>query len=214
MVKTECFLDINEKIDKIIPIVEQYKFVDVAKAVFCIGECINNRSAIESILALNGALLQYSSDGTKRIETYGDFKNFYNLIKNMIKPEGYEDVCVEDYGEVFIDVYGKKYPIILGTGYNMVFACMQLLPYLAEYIGKKEELVEVLSYNSFIIEYLKDENTRDGNEGVRLTLPNEKLYNKINRFFSEIDIREMKKIVLLLECYLCHFFKDKYILVI
>ena len=77
--------------------------------------------------------------------------------------------------------------MIVGTGHNMVFACIQLLPILACEVAKQDELVKVMTYNSFVIDYLKDANTSDGGHGVRLVLPTAKLFYKVTELFANLD---------------------------
>lgn len=141
--------------------------------------CVNNRSVLESTLSLNWALAEHSHKGNKKIENYDDFKSFFRSIESIIKPSDYDDAYVEDYGEVFIEVFGKKYSVIVGTGHNMVFACLQFLPILACELNKKDELIKVMTYNSFIIDFLKESNIKDGKYGARLVLPSEALFIKV-----------------------------------
>ena len=77
MVKTEAFPTIRMKIDRLLKITNEYQFNDLVKAVYCINLCINNRSVLESCLALNACLIEYEEKGSKRIGTYDEFKGFY-----------------------------------------------------------------------------------------------------------------------------------------
>lgn len=199
VIKTNDFPNAKKKVKKLAPILDQYFFDDIAKAVFCICVCVNNRSVLESTLALNWALAQHKHAGKKRLETYGDFIEFYNSIKNIMQASVYDDAVVEDYGDVSIEVYGKKYSVVIGTGHNMVFACLQFLPYLASDIEKEEELTKVLSYNSYIIDFLREANVTDGNHGARFILPNESLFHKVKELFANLDIETMKEIASLVD---------------
>ena len=199
MVKTNDFIDAKHKVKKLTPILNEYSFEDLSKAVFCLGVCKNNRAVLESIMALNWALCLHSRTGTKRIETYACFTELYNKISGVLEATVSDDVVVEDFGEVSIDVYGEKYSVIIGTGYSMVFACLQLLPFLASSLHKEEELVAVLSYSSNIIDCLKSANTSDGNYGARFVLPSEELYKRVNELFEDFDYENMLEISSILD---------------
>ena len=78
MVKTEAFPTIRMKIDRLLKITNEYQFNDLVKAVYCINLCINNRSVLESCLALNACLIEYEEKGSKRIGTYDEFTRSLN----------------------------------------------------------------------------------------------------------------------------------------
>lgn len=86
MVKTEAFPTIRMKIDRLLKITNEYQFNDLVKAVYCINLCINNRSVLESCLALNACLIEYEEKGSKRIGTYDEFKGFFGKIYDVMKP--------------------------------------------------------------------------------------------------------------------------------
>lgn len=194
MIKTRDFLGAKTKMKSLISIVNEYDYEDISKAIYCVCVCVNNRSVLESTLSLNWALAEHSHKGNKKIENYDDFKSFFRSIESIIKPSDYDDAYVEDYGEVFIEVFGKKYSVIVGTGHNMVFACLQFLPILACELNKKDELIKVMTYNSFIIDFLKESNIKDGKYGARLVLPSEALFIKVSELFDNLDINTLKSV--------------------
>lgn len=124
MIKTNDFPGAKTKMKRLIPIVNEYDFEDISKAIYCICVCVNNRSVFESALSLNWALAEHKHQGNKKIDNYEDFKRFFTSIEDIIKPSPFDDAVVEDYGDVSIEVFGKKYSVIVGTGHNMVFACL------------------------------------------------------------------------------------------
>lgn len=191
---TNDFPNAKKKAMKVVHLLNKYDFGDVSKAVFCIGECRNNRSVLEIIMALNWALLLHSHMGVKPIKTYAEFSAFFSSLNRFFSASVYDDVVVEDYGEVSIDVYGGKYSVVIGTGYSMVFACLQLLPYLASELHKEDELVKVLSYNSHIIEFLKEDNVEDGKTEPRFVLPSERLFYKVFELFNSFDYDELNEV--------------------
>lgn len=116
MVKTEAFPTIRMKIDRLLKITNEYQFNDLVKAVYCINLCINNRSVLESCLALNACLIEYEEKGSKRIGTYDEFKGFFGKIYDVMKPGIADDYTVEDFGEVQLRYNDKFYRVIIGTG--------------------------------------------------------------------------------------------------
>lgn len=199
MIESHDFPNIMELVDKLVPITNQYVIDDVAMASFCLSVCVNNRSALESLLALNWALANHNCSGEKRIDTYGDFSNFYAEIADIMKPNPYMDYIEEDFGEVKIDVFGHTYPIIVGTGHNLVFACLQFLPYLAQELDKTEELIDVLSYSSDIIDYLQKANTSDDKKEIRFVLPGKELFRKVKVLYERLLSENLENIAKLVE---------------
>jgi len=68
------------KINKLLKITNGYRFYDLVKAVYCINLCINNRSVLESCLALNACLIEYVEQGSQEINSYDSFENFFKRI--------------------------------------------------------------------------------------------------------------------------------------
>lgn len=180
---------IGNKVKKLLNLTNEYELFDLVKAVFCINICINNRSALESGLALNAAIVNYISTNNKRISTYSEFCNFFKRIEPILQVGLMDDYIVEDFGNVVIRYQEKIYNVIIGTGYNQVFGCLHYLPYLADITNYENELIIILRYYSGIIDYFKTENVNDKKECVRFELPSEALYNKTQFFFKE----EIKK---------------------
>lgn len=193
MIKSNDYPNIVNRVKKLEPIINQYDIENIAMASFCISVCVSNRSVLESTLALNWAIANHNSQGDKRIETYDDFTFFFKEIEDIMQPDIYSDFIEEDFGEVSIDFFGKKYSVIIGTGHNMVFACLQFLPYLAQEVDKREELINVLNYYSSVIDYLKEENKSDGNNEVRFVIPSRKLFERVKLLFLEKDIMQSLK---------------------
>lgn len=173
------------KIDRLLKITNEYRFCDFVKAVYCINLCINNRSVLESCLALNASLVEYEEKGNQKIETFDDFKIFFDKIYDVMKPGMADDYTVEDFGEVRIRYNDKFYRVIVGTGHNNVFACLNFLPTLARKTSHEEELNLALVYSSGVIDYFIEENKNDGIVEKRFVLPSEELFYKVQRFFKE-----------------------------
>ena len=65
MIKTNDFPGAKTKMKRLIPIVNEYDFEDISKAIYCICVCVNNRSVFESALSLNWALGQFTRNYTQ-----------------------------------------------------------------------------------------------------------------------------------------------------
>lgn len=179
------FPAIRMKIDRLLKITNEYRFDDLVKAVYCINLCINNRSVLESCLALNACLVEYEESGSLRIETFDEFKSFFDKIYNVMKPGVADDYTVEDFGEVRIRYNDKFYRVIIGTGHNNVFACLNFLPTLARKTSHEKELGLALEYFSGVIDYFIEENRNDGIIETRFVLPSQELFYKVQKFFKE-----------------------------
>lgn len=185
MIKTEIFPTIRTKIDKLLKITNEYNFFDLVKAAYCINLCINNRSVLESCLALNACLIEYEEKANRRIETFDQFKSFFDKIYDVMKPGIMDDYTVEDFGEVRIRYNDKFYRVIIGTGHSNVFACLNYLPTLATKLSCEQELNLALEYVSGMIDYFIKENNNDGIAKKRFVLPSEELFDKVQKFFKE-----------------------------
>lgn len=178
------FVNIYDKIDKLTEITNEYIFQDLVQAVYCINICINNRSVIESCIALNACLFEHSNKGKKTINNYEEFKCFFTKIQDICKPTIRDDYLVEDFGEVRVNYNNKFYRVILGTGYNNVFACLNFLPTISQILKKENDLRLVLEYSSNIIEYFLDDNKSDNVEQTRFVLPSSELFDRTRSFFK------------------------------
>lgn len=184
MINTNDFTNINRTVDELCAITNNYKFEDLVRAIFCINICVNNRSVLESTLALNAALFEYEEKDKKSIDTYEKFCGFFKEIEEILQADYMDDEVVEDFGDVKLVVDSKTYNIIIGNGYNQVFACVHFLQVLAEMLGKESELKCVLEYHSGIINYFKKYNLNDNGEEARFVLPSKELFDRTIEFFK------------------------------
>ena len=184
MITTESFPNIHHKIEQLCPITNRYRFLDLVKAVYCINLCINNRSVLESCLALNACLIEYEEKGINCIETYEEFEKFFFEISSILKPSWADDYTVEDFGDVQIRYKNKFYRVIVGTGHNNVFGCLNFLQTLARDTNHEDELLSALEYVSGAIDYFRKENINDKVSETRFVIPSEKLFSRVQSFFK------------------------------
>lgn len=186
--------NIEDNLNEIVDIMNEYVFYDLLISVYCINLCVNNRSALTSQMKLNLALKLCTKNGNKKINTYKEFKNFFNQIKTYIKVNAYDDPILEDFGNVKFKFDSSIYNIIIGTGYNCSYAQLFFLEPLSILTNNVEDVTKVLEYNSNIIDYYKDVNISDNKKGIRIELPTNKLYKRVKQYFNELDFDLTKDI--------------------
>lgn len=59
MIKSNELFGVNERINDVLKITNNYNYEDLVRAIFCINICIKNRSALSSQMTLNLSLLEY-----------------------------------------------------------------------------------------------------------------------------------------------------------
>ena len=88
-----------------------------------------------------------------------------------MQPGWADDYTVEDFGDVRIQYQGSFYRVIVGTGHNNVFACLNFLPILAKETSSEDALYRILEYSSGVIEFFLDSNVNDNVQEKRFVLP-------------------------------------------
>ena len=151
-----AFPDLYKKSYKLISIIKEYNVEDVIIAIFAITSWRDNRSALESCLALNNALVYCSSFGDKPIKNYREFKEFFIKIEPILKISNLDDLVVNDFGEIQICINNQFYPILTGTGHTgSVYSAMQFLESIAISLDKTAEMYQLLNYVKNMIDTLR-----------------------------------------------------------
>ena len=184
MIKSNALYGVNERINDVLKITNNYNYEDLVKAIFCINININNRSALSCQMTLNLSLMEYEKCGDLRIRNYNEFIEFFEKIKNVLKIEKFDDYIVEDFGEVQYKYKDKYYKVIIGTGHNLVYGELFFLDCLAQKIKKDWELETVLKYNSDIIEFFEKYNKSEEKREIKFEIPSEILFDKTQVFFN------------------------------
>lgn len=183
-------LYLDEKdVNKIISIMNDYDFLDLLSAVYCINICINNRSSQMSQMKLNLSLNLCDKKGKKEIKQYSEFEDFFNKIHPFIKTDVLDDPILEDFSEIVFKFHDEIYNTVIGTGYSASYALLYFLEPLSLLIQKTDEFARVIKYNSNIIRYFKDYNISDNKDGIRLVCPPNILYKRVKEYFSKIDFQ-------------------------
>lgn len=192
-------LDIIE-INKIIKIMNNYCYLDLIKAVYCINICVNNRSALESQMKLNLSLYLCDKTGTLEIKKYKEFKNFFNELKPYIKVSSSDDPILEDFSEIKFKFNRKVYNAIIGTGYSSSYAQLYFLEPLALCTNKMKEITDIVKYNSEVIDYFKECNISDNKDHIRIICPSNILFKRVKKYFSEMNFENTSHIYSLVKC--------------
>lgn len=175
-------------VDKLIPLFSKYDYFDLCRAVFALNSFRSNRSELNFYLTLNETLRLCNKDGEIKIETYNQFCSFYKDIKNFYKFNCYVDRTVSDFGDVYIYFEEKLYPILLGTGYNNMYALMETLYPAMIFCNEINKMKSVLQYFENMIKHLKKYNILDEENcfGDFYIPPKEYFYAVVN-YYKTLD---------------------------
>lgn len=184
-----------ELLKVLIPIFNEYDFSCLARAVFCINSFRGNRPELIYYLTMNKALVECEKTGTKRIDTYVEFKAFFDCIKKHYLHSGMMvDENIPDFGDVKILYNNSFYPVFLGTGHNFVYSIMQLLYPLAQFAQKVDEVEEVLIYVKNMVNALEDSNPYDAKKSYgKLFLPSAKHFKACCAYYGGITKQDFCK---------------------
>lgn len=181
------------KADHIRDIVEQYIFADVIKAAFCLNSWRGNRSALAQALTLNMGLYTHRYSGSKKIETYEELCDFYDLLSPYTAITSHEDYIIDDYGEVFVTVHGTRYPVITGTGYLQGYAALRFAVSLMEMTGHNEQMIALLEYYRCFIDATVSHNEPNQHRTIEYVLPPKEYWNCIDALFTMPEFNCLSK---------------------
>ena len=173
----------RKKAEQLKNIITQYDFEDAATAAYCISSWRDNRSALESCIAFNICLIN-NEFGSLRIKTFDDFIAFFNSIKEIMQPFEFTDYVHGDFGEVQIKYNGINYPVILGTGHEQVYGALHFMLGLVDRLDKRLDLLTLLDYTKFAIDYLAPVNEQLHPYEIGFYLPSEAHWNATFSLFS------------------------------
>lgn len=205
------FPEINDVIDVLKCTTDEYRIEALVRAIFCINICISNRSFSSTRLALNACIIRHSGTGSKEINNYNDFVVFFESIVELLQPVESEDFLIEDFGDARIEFESVFYRVILGTGHENAFACLNFLPVLARETSHSKDLQTVLEYFSSAVAFFRDINVSNKTGENRFICPSECLFQRTAQFFEseypKYDSQLLFEIVESSPCIIenCHF---------
>ena len=146
---------LEEKRQKLIPIIKQYNFQSIIQSIFVITSWRNNRGAQESCLVLNAAVAHNEEWGTKQVRTYNEFISLFEDVYPILKISACDDSVLIDFGEVKLSYKSKYYSIITGTGHTSpIFAARQFLDSVSEAVCMDSFSYEIMNYSNNMLTYL------------------------------------------------------------
>lgn len=180
------FTHLGDKTKKLIPIIRTYRVDHLVAAIFAITSWRDNRSAQESCLALNCAIIECSSFGDKSIESYESFTDFFKIIEPILKITHLDDFVINDFGEVQVCVNKQFYPIITGTGHTgSIYSAVQFLDSLASSMHLQTRTQNILTYQKNVIDILKPFNVSQYDEiPIAFDLPTKEFFYAVKDYMS------------------------------
>lgn len=165
-------------------LIKDYCFQDVCMAVFCVNSWHENRSAQECVLGLNASLMITKVFGTKTIESYGDFEQFFRSIYEACKTSEYEDYVLPIMGQSKIEFEGCWYPVILGCGMVQEYPRLYFGEALCIADDARDEYRGLLTYVAQMCREIGYGGWSDStHEEVRFVLPPEEHWQRTRRWF-------------------------------
>ena len=144
---------LETKLEKLVRIIQKYKFEDAVKAIFVINSWRDNRSAQESCLALNAALVKCNVFGECAINSYSEFVTFFKSVEPILKITNRDDYVLNDFGEIMLCFNGSFYPLITGTGHaGSVFSALHFLEELSNRMHVNRQVLEFIEYEREMLE--------------------------------------------------------------
>lgn len=130
----------------LVPIMSEYKCSDIARCVFCINSWYQNRSFQTATIALNAALTMVENFGSKQIETFEEFTDFFTKIKKYCISSSFEDEVVPVMGQVKLLVSGKWRSVIYGCGMTREYPKLCFAGNVCAYAHKENSFETLVDY--------------------------------------------------------------------
>lgn len=155
----ESFMGLADKKKSVASILSQYDFLSALSGVFTINSWRYNRGAQESCLALNLAIAENNSWGSKTISTPDDMRVFFDQLYPHLKISFADDPVLPDFGEIKLNYKNQYYSVITGTGHTApVFSALQFLERISSFACMDSYTEQLLMYSNQVLELLKTKN--------------------------------------------------------
>ena len=177
--------------EKLIPILSEYSFFDLCRAVFCLNSWRYNRPNLSFCLTINYIISKIDRSGTRHIQTYKQFISFYDAIKKY-NNTSLNDPIIPDFGEIKIAFNDTFYPMLVGNGYNHAYPLMKCLNTIISSLNKEKQMEDVLSYILEMVDALQNIEPFDSNKYHydELSLPSEKYFSACLDYYKLISPSE------------------------
>ncbi len=185
---SDGFAMLEEKRQKLIPIIKRYDFKSIIQSIFTITSWRNNRGAQESCLALNAAVVHNEEWGNKQVISYDGFISLFEAVYPILQSSVYDDPVLIDFGEVKLCYKSKYYSIITGTGHTSpIFADLQFLDSVSEAICMDSFSCEILNYSNNMLTHLFKNNapiSGDFSLSPKFECPSMDYFKSVQCFFE------------------------------
>lgn len=185
---SDGFAMLEEKRQKLIPIIKQYDFQSIIQSIFAITSWRNNRGAQESCLSLNAAVAHNEEWGNKQVITYDEFISFFETVYPILQISVYDDPVLMDFGEVKLCYKSRYYSIITGTGHTSpIFADLQFLDSVSEAVCMDSFSCEIINYSNNMLTYLFKDNApinSDFSLSPKFECPSIDYFKSVQYFFE------------------------------
>lgn len=182
------FVHLSSKTEKLIPIIKEYDFESIVKAVFAIVSWRNNRGAQESCLALNNALILVDDWGNKCLNTHEELSSLFDKIHPILQITTYDDPVLMDCGEIKLCYKNKYYSVVTGTGHTApIFADLQFLEYASAVAYMDTYTESLLHYSNDMLSHLLPSNCHiDSNFSMspKFECPSAEYFVCVKKFFA------------------------------
>lgn len=186
-----CFFEgfemLEKKKNKVITIISQYEFSSIICAAFAITSWRNNRGAQESCLSINAAIVDNKVWGDKKISSYMELQELFDLLYPILQITLYDDSVLMDFGEIKLNYRSRYYSVITGTGHTQpIFSALQFLEPLSKTVNMDNSTLELLNYSENMIFQLQKTNAQcDNNSSMapKFECPSEEYFKSVKTFF-------------------------------
>lgn len=182
----EGFAMLEEKKNNVITIISQYEFSSIICAAFAITSWRNNRGAQESCLSINAAIVNNKVWGNKKITSYMELQELFDLLYPILQITPYDDSVLADFGEIKLNYRSRYYSVITGTGHTQpIFAVLQFLESLSTTVNMDNSTLELLAYSENMICHLQEKNAPiDSNPSMdsKFECPSEEYFKSVKTF--------------------------------
>lgn len=198
----EGFVMLEEKKNNVITIISQYEFSSIICAAFAITSWRNNRGAQESCLSINAAIVDNKVWGDKKITSYMELQELFDLLYPILQITPYDDSVLTDFGEIKLNYHSHYYSVITGTGHTQpIFAALQFLESLSKTVNMDNSTLELLNYSENMIFQLQKTNALcDNNSSMdpKFECPSEEYFKSVITFFCAKPWEKLNKTLLAL----------------
>ena len=165
-------------------ILSAYNVEDAVIFAFSCSSWLENRPIFHSTMAINKAVTQIETFGDRKINSYTEFSDLCDRVRNVLLESYVNSTIPMDYGEVKIKYEEEAYFTLIGTGEGCSFGVLKLIPYLSKCVKKEEILKHGIRHLSGIIEKTRSDNIYKTFD-ARLNTPSQPYFESVCKLFDD-----------------------------